>query len=766
MASKKDLKTPPVLESEDSYSEWRHDLDIWELFTDLPAAKKGPAVYLSLSGRARDCVRDLSKEDIGHVDGVKKILEKLDKLFLKDKDTRAFLAFTEFYDYRRPSGVNMTDFLGKFEYLYTKLGNFDVVLPEGVQAFFLLKAANISEENERLARATCAAVTYEGMKTALRKIFGDPASSQGDSGAPSVKAEPVFASEHESALQTRSWRGRWRGRGNRGSRNNYPSSNYGASRGSNPFGRDGKIMKCYICDSEKHLARDCEKRKDKNEPVQEIHITLFNADLQVSRLVMESLGMGVLDSACTQTVTGDIWLDAFIDTLSAQDRSLVEYSTTNTKFKFGDGVEVTSTRKVKFPAFLGKKKVAIESCIVANEIPLLLSKQSMKKAGIVLDFVSDTATVLGDTLGLVCTSSGHYCLPLTNKLIDDQGNLPFSIVLHTSAVASMSLEEKRKKAVKLHRQFCHASKEKLSKLVRESEDFNDKDFLKVIEECCDACALCVKYKRAPLRPVVGMPLADKLNQVVCMDLKEHIHNESWILHLIDSATRYSAASLVFSKRQDEIIRNVYLMWISYFGAPLKFLSDNGGEFSNDQYREMNEKLNIETCTTAGEAPFSNGIVERHNQILGEAFSKTLDDVKCEPKIALAWAVSAKNSLQNFGGFSPNQLVFGFNPNLPSVLHDKLPAMEVSSSDLLRQNMEAIHSSRKHFVMAESSDKIRKALRHNVRTYTDVVYENGDRVYYRRKNFKGWKGPAVVLGKDGQFVLVRHGGAYYRVQLVS
>ena len=37
-----------------------------------------------------------------------------------------------------------------------------------------------------------------------------------------------------------------------------------------------------------------------------------------------------------------------------------------------------------------------------------------------------------------------------------------------------------------------------------------------------------------------------------------------------------------------------------------------------------------------------------------------------------------------------------------------------------------------------------------------------KVYYRRKGFKGWKGPAVVLGQDGQFVLVRHGGAFYRV----
>ena len=191
-----------------------------------------------------------------------------------------------------------------------------------------------------------------------------------------------------------------------------------------------------------------------------------------------------------------------------------------------------------------------------------------------------------------------------------------------------------------------------------------------------------------MRPIVGMPLADKFNQVVCMDLKEHIHNESWILHMIDSATRYSVACLIKTKHQDEIVRNIYLMWIAYFGAPRKFLSDNGGEFSNDKYREMNEKLNIETATTAGESPFSNGIVERHNKILAEAFSKTLSDVKCEPRVALAWAVSAKNAIQNKEGFSPNQLVFSFNPNIPSVIEDKLPALENSSCDIIRQNMDA------------------------------------------------------------------------------
>ena len=50
---------------------------------------------------------------------------------------------------------------------------------------------------------------------------------------------------------------------------------------------------------------------------------------------------------------------------------------------------------------------------------------------------------------------------------------------------------------------------------------------------------------------------------------------------------------------------------------------------------MNENLSVETRMTAGESPFSNGIVERHNnKVLFEVFSKTLD-VPCETEVALA-----------------------------------------------------------------------------------------------------------------------------------
>ena len=125
------------------------------------------------------------------------------------------------------------------------------------------------------------------------------------------------------------------------------------------------------------------------------------------------------------------------------------------------------------------------------------------------------------------------------------------------------------------------------------------------------CDFCLKRKRPPPRPIVGLPLANMFNDVVCMDLKEYRHNKSWILHIIDSATKYSAACLISSKHQDVIVSYLFRIWFPYFGFPRKFLTDNGGEFSNERFREMNEKFNIEIATTPAKSPFSNDIVNQY-----------------------------------------------------------------------------------------------------------------------------------------------------------
>ena len=119
-------------------------------------------------------------------------------------------------------------------------------------------------------------------------------------------------------------------------------------------------------------------------------------------------------------------------------------------------------------------------------------------------------------------------------------------------------------------------------------------------------------------------------------------------------------------------------------------------------------------------------------------------------------------MQNIYGFSPNQLVFGTNPNLPNIMTDGLPALDgKTSSEVFAHHMNALHASRKAFIESESSDRIRRALRRNVSTI-NRVWNHGDTVWYKRERDARWKGPAKVIFQDGKVIWVRHGSSAVRV----
>ena len=167
-----------------------------------------------------------------------------------------------------------------------------------------------------------------------------------------------------------------------------------------------------------------------------------------------------------------------------------------------------------------------------------------------------------------------------------------------------------------------------------------------------------------------------------------------ILHMVDHATRYSPAAIVRSK-QKKVINKIFKHWIAIFDeTPNLFLSDKE-EFNNELFREMGKQLNINIKTTAAESPWSNSIVEKQNGVIGNMMKKKMLDVGCSIEVALAWCISAKNSLLNPYGYSSNQTVFGYNLNFPSVMRNKPPALEgVIASKLIALYLNALHSVRK------------------------------------------------------------------------
>ena len=90
---------PPVLSEDISWLDYKKELKIWQALTDLPAKKQGPSLYLSLTGKAREAALELDIAVISKDDGLEKILERLDKLYLQDTNQSAYLAYQEFENF-------------------------------------------------------------------------------------------------------------------------------------------------------------------------------------------------------------------------------------------------------------------------------------------------------------------------------------------------------------------------------------------------------------------------------------------------------------------------------------------------------------------------------------------------------------------------------------------------------------------------------------------------------------------------------------------
>ena len=778
-------KNPPVYQGGDqSYSMWRKELSFWCEFTELEKSEQGFAILFRLENEeAKEAVMRLEMEDLKCDEGVENILEILDGLYLKDKKTSMYESYVAFEDYRRPAGTNISEFINEFERRLNKTKEYEVEMSENLLAFRLLKCCNLSKSKEQLARATISKWDYSEMKTHLKQTFGDHNIDDHREFQEINQVENENLSE-EQALYTRyrpprgksNFRGNprgnfqnrspnYRGRYQNNTRGNYQyqnnskaSNNRGKNRGTNPIDQYGRISTCANCGSRNHWAQDC---PDPNEnQVFEINtLELFQSDYdqpgKLKQLVSDTFDAAVLDTAATKTAAGKIWINEYIRKLNNEEKLKIKERPSNSTYRFGDGEKVTALYATSIPATIGSKKVLIDVDVLDKDIPCLLSRPSMEKTNTNIDLKHQEVTMLDQKIPMFISSSGHYCIPLTpEKRVICQDNS------HATLVFNNPNKTKKQIAEKLHSSFSHPSAYKLTALVKSSGYSNDKELIKEIHKISNDCSICKEFRRPPRRPVVGLPLATNFNECLQLDIK-FIENKP-ILHMIDHATRLSSCTLMNSKSAEEVFKGLMTFWLALYGSPQKMMSDNGGEFSNHLIRELSEKFDITVHTTAAESPWANGLTERHNRTLGEMIRKTMRETNCSLPIAIAWCTNAKNSLQNVNGYSPYQLVYGRNPNLPDIFNCKPTSYSDSTeSKLIAEVLSAKKAAREAFIKAESDEKLKRALQHNIRSSNNVKFVTGDKVYYYRNNSHQWKGPATVLGQDGQSVLLNHGGYLIR-----
>jgi hypothetical protein len=295
MATGGSIKTPPALSKSSSYENWNKEIKVWQKLTDIIVSKQGPAILLSLEGKARDAILELDIDEIAADGGVKKIIDKLDSIFFKDKAQTAYDAYDKFERFQRPHDMDINNYVNEFERLLSKTRAYGTIMSADILAYRLLKSANISENHQQLARATITGdLTYESMKKQLKRIFSDACSHAEDVGscgsdmvnikmesineASCVDNETYYGNYYRNRGSRRGqsstrgagnqWRSSYSQRGGYGGAtshgNNYPSNtamrgsvSQKGTRGKNPVNDRGFASRCVICESINHWAANC-----------------------------------------------------------------------------------------------------------------------------------------------------------------------------------------------------------------------------------------------------------------------------------------------------------------------------------------------------------------------------------------------------------------------------------------------------------------------------------------------------------------------------
>ena len=807
MASKSKL---PVFDiKEKSYERYRFEVECWQHATDLDKKKQGIEVLLSLPESSKDetKVREyiyskMKREDLVAEDGLKTLLTHMDEYLKEDDLGRVWTRFVTFDETKRKEGQSINEYITKFDMAVSALTAVDVNLPEAVKALLLIRRAGIASDSVKLCLTGLnyadPTKLYKQAIAALRKYASDGDSlvyGPGSYGTGTmmntlatprvqVKQEVQEVTSEVMKVQTgRNWRpyeakrGNWRGRGGYNKDRSGWSKPYSEggrerfTRGSggrvNYKNRNGEPARCHGCGSVFHFLRDCPD-KDRTHSVnaveqeeqEECSFVLYTGAVEVlmTELRKDAENCAVLDSACTSTVCGRKWLDRYLSSLSPQEREgALRKEQSTERFRFGGGEVLKSEGRFNLPAILAGKRVTIVTDVVDSDIPLLLSLDTMKRAEVKLFTSDDSAEIFGVKVSLNFTTSGHYCVSLRGE-----EKVPVSTLQEAFKVEIRGNEgEMMKKLRHLHRQFGHPCTNKLVVLLKNANAWESK-FQKMLEEIYKECETCKIYKRGVQKPVVSLPIAQKFNQVVTMDLKKW--KSWWIIYFIDAFSRLCVARRIRNKQPSSVVQAFMEAWVgSGYGKPDSFHMDNGGEFTGEEVMEMASKLGVKVNTTAANSPFSNGLCERNHAVVDCMLEKLQHEHPSVPfETLLSWACTVKNYMSMHAGYSPYQIVFGRNPSLPGFEDEHaLPALTPPKGKTLLEHLKVLETSRSAFTEADSSERIKRALSHKIRV-VERDYVHGDIVYYKRDNHDAWVGPAKVLFQDGKVVFVRHGSYMVKV----
>eukprot|EP00971_Amphidinium_carterae_P131399 2602497-Amphidinium_carterae.1 len=126
-------KVPPAWDpasaSRYSFRDWKCDIELWLLGTELAVEKQGGAIALQLSGEAREIARNINKQSLrqgvqddsgARITGAQYLLEELERKLGPQQQSKAIESLQSYFGFQRKRGELVDSVLSRFATTYSR----------------------------------------------------------------------------------------------------------------------------------------------------------------------------------------------------------------------------------------------------------------------------------------------------------------------------------------------------------------------------------------------------------------------------------------------------------------------------------------------------------------------------------------------------------------------------------------------------------------------------------------------------------------------
>ena len=294
---------PKFIDDPAEYAEYKKKLLRWTRITKTDAAQQAEVVLYHLeshvSGIQEKIDTALGDDIVNNADGMTLLIEYLDTIYKQDEMTNMWMKYKNFVRLQKSDDQSINEFIAEYEAVYKEAKDNGCAVSDTVLALNLLDSCRLSETDEKFVltgidfkegkeQGTC----YKQVTQSLRKYQSrDKLTADKDGHRLHVKEESVFVmdSRKRDALVAEGWTPPQQtpgAEGSSGARLNSP--NYKGKK--NRLDSDGNPLKCFHCQSEYHLAYECDQKnkkqnKSKKQPEQTMLSTLLTKNTRKYAMV-------------------------------------------------------------------------------------------------------------------------------------------------------------------------------------------------------------------------------------------------------------------------------------------------------------------------------------------------------------------------------------------------------------------------------------------------------------------------------------------------